>query len=534
MAEATKSILLIDYDSIHRSLSANDSDATERLAPRIAAWIGALEAGSLFTDKPGTTGRRRVLIRRCYADPALLGDDRAAFLANGFQVVDCPIGEGRERNAAAIHMVLDSIEALDHPAGYEEFILFSADSDLSPLLIQLRAHNRQTAVYATEVTTDSYKAIADAIVEEPLFVAVLTSETEVADETADEEEEAHPPATRQEIEALARKISSATNVPLFAPRTFAELFRHLVEEIAENGYHFQTTAENVANRMAEAGRNVSRRQVIFVVKGLALKGHVFSTGDTPERLADVFREQVLFLAENAGLSLDDDERRIMSSWIVGQGAAASPSGGQEPEQKKKSASAADADKTDSAKRGNGQSGRSARKRPSSGTSRSGTSRTGAETKSAESTGSEEAEKSKAAGAPRQSTTASKSTSSATAEPASRTSSAASSNAATAAAAAPSRSRSKTADDDNEDAVEDSILAAIAQAVDVLVEDSDNSPDETVGEPDEVETESKSRRSSPPADVEPDEEVDENTEGDDIGDEIQRIIASYSRNRNKDG
>ena len=41
---------------------------------------------------------------------------------------------------------------------------------------------------------------------------------------------------------------------------------------------------------------------MFVVKGLALKGHVFSTTDTPERLAEVFREQVIYLIGNAELS----------------------------------------------------------------------------------------------------------------------------------------------------------------------------------------------------------------------------------------
>ena len=78
-----------------------------------------------------------------------------------------------------------------------------------------------------------------------------------------------------------QRSASATNVPLFAPRTFADLFRHLVEEVTENGYHFQKTAENVATRMTDTGRNVSRRQVVFVVKGLALKGHVSSHPTIP-------------------------------------------------------------------------------------------------------------------------------------------------------------------------------------------------------------------------------------------------------------
>jgi hypothetical protein len=358
MAEATKSVLLLDYDSIHRSVSASDAAAGGRLATRLASWMGAIEAGSVFAAAE-SAGRRRVLIRRCYADPTLLGNDRAAFLSNGFQVVDCPPAEGREHNAAAIHMVLDAIDALDHPTGYEEFILLSADGDLTPLLIRLRAHNRTTAIYTSAVTAESYKAIADAMVEESRFVAALLSEEEPAEEEQDERQ-TRPPAERSEIEALARKVSSATNVPLLAPRTFAELFRHLCEEIAENGYHFQTTAENVATRMAAAGRNVSRRQVVFVVKGLALKGHVFSTGDTPERLADVFREQVLYLTDNAGLALDDDERRVLSSWIVGKVPAGAARNG---DIRKAAARATGDDDGEAAKTDNGQAGRSPRRKP---------------------------------------------------------------------------------------------------------------------------------------------------------------------------
>ena len=50
-------------------------------------------------------------------------------------------------------MVIDTIDALDHPAGYDEFVLLSADADLTPVLLRLRAHNRNTVVYGDEATT---------------------------------------------------------------------------------------------------------------------------------------------------------------------------------------------------------------------------------------------------------------------------------------------------------------------------------------------------------------------------------------------
>ena len=49
MADAIKSALFVDYDSVHRSLRGARRDAAAaRLAERSSAWIAAIEAGKLF------------------------------------------------------------------------------------------------------------------------------------------------------------------------------------------------------------------------------------------------------------------------------------------------------------------------------------------------------------------------------------------------------------------------------------------------------------------------------------------------------
>ncbi len=106
-------------------------------------------------------------------------------------------------------------------------------------------------------------------------------------------------------------------MPLFSPRAFAELFRILSQDVAENGYKFPSTTDNVTAKMVKLGRNVTKRQIGFVIKGLALRGHVFGTDDTPERLAEAFYEQVLYLVENAKLEMSDVERGLVQAWIVG-------------------------------------------------------------------------------------------------------------------------------------------------------------------------------------------------------------------------
>ncbi|MCX5494700.1 NYN domain-containing protein [Kaistia dalseonensis] len=323
MTATVKSVLFVDYDSLYLSLRARDPGIARRFALRPQTWIEAIEAGLLIEPRGETPVRRRILMRRCYADPKLLGKARPAFQSQGFQIVDCPPLPGRERNSAEIQMVLDTVDALGHQTGFEEFILLSADSDLTPVIFRLRSYNRSTTIYSTVMTAAGYRAIADGAVDEQALIALLAPIADTdAPEIEDVDEEAtpgRPGHEKDELAVLARRIHQMANVPLYSPKVYSELFRALASEVSEKGYHFQATAENVAARMVAGGRNVSRRQVAFVVKGLALKGHVFSTTDTPQRLAEVFKEQVLYLARSAGIDTDEGVEERIHAWIVGRG-----------------------------------------------------------------------------------------------------------------------------------------------------------------------------------------------------------------------
>ncbi len=315
MTEPLKSVLFVDYDSLHLALRARDPGLARRFAARPGLLLEAIEAGTLIGSGPLGQARRRILMRRCYADPRTLGKARDSFVAHGFQIVDCPTLPGRERNSAEVQITLDVIDALGHSTAFDEFILLGADTDFTPLIYRLRAHNRSTTLFATSATAGGYRAIADGILEERGLVALLAAVEDAAAED-EEDEAARPVAGREDLAGLARRIHNATAVPLFAPKVYAELFAALTAEIAENGYHFQNTAENVAGRLIAGGRKASRRQVAFVVKGLALKGHVLSESDTPEKLAAVFREQVLYLARHAGIEIDPRVERQVSAWIA--------------------------------------------------------------------------------------------------------------------------------------------------------------------------------------------------------------------------
>lgn len=322
MTAPIKSVLFVDYDSLFMSLRTRDPGMARRFALRPGVWLDAIEQGLLLEPRGEEAVRRRILMRRCYADPKLLGKARAAFTAQGFQIVDCPPLPGRERNSAEIHMVLDTVDALAHQTGFEEFILLSADSDLTPVIFRLRSYNRATTIYTTPTTAAGYRAIADGVLDEQALIALLAptadGESPEAGDDQDEDGASGRGGERDELAGLARRVHQATNVPLFSPRGYQELFDTLTREVAENGYHFQSTAENVAARLSANGRNASRRQIAFIVKGLALKGHVFAVSDSPQKLAEAFKEQVLYLARNAGIEIDETKESMIRAWIVGR------------------------------------------------------------------------------------------------------------------------------------------------------------------------------------------------------------------------
>jgi hypothetical protein len=533
MAEILKSALFVDYDSIHRSLAAAGRDG-DALAQRTSAWVVAIESGRLVGVKGESQNRRRFALRRCYADPARLGKNRIAFVAAGFELIDCPSSDGR-RNSAGMNVALDVIEALAHPTAYEEFVLLSADTDLAPIIQRLHSLERAAIVYSGPATPPSNIEAADGVVEEGklaslLFADEAPTQRPAAPAAAPSSPRASaPPAAarpavpaggasrgatpamseRAEIEALARRIHSETNIPLLSPRTFAELFRVLATEVSERGYHFQETAERVSGQLTAAGRNVTRRQVVFVVKGLALKGHVFSTTDTAERLAEVFREQALYLVGNAGLELTERERALLPAWITAQtGAAPSPA---EPAP----VTAAPAPATDDAKAAR----RKGPKPPVEAKSEAPAPKPEAAPKpvQAKAPAPKPAEPARQAAPtqPRQPQAQPK----APPRPA-----APQKPAAPKPSAKPAAKPSKTAT--SSDALESSILAAIAQAVDVLIEDSHAETGETPRPPPPHDKEPPAA----PVEPQPDQPPSEGEESGDIGDEIQRIIASYSRAR----
>lgn len=165
-----KSALFVDFDNVFSQLRQLQPEAAERFARHPAEWIAWL-TGSLALPEAGEPAhRRRLLVRRCYLNPNWYQAYRHAFLRAGFEIVDCPPVTSQGKTSTDIHMVLDIVELLQHETRFEEFIVFSADADFTPVLRRLRRHDRRTTVLAIGFPSAAYQASADLLIDERRFI----------------------------------------------------------------------------------------------------------------------------------------------------------------------------------------------------------------------------------------------------------------------------------------------------------------------------------------------------------------------------
>ncbi|MFG6413523.1 NYN domain-containing protein [Roseateles sp. DC23W] len=165
-----KSALFVDFDNVFSQLRQLQPDAAERFARHPAEWLNWLIASLALPEPHEPGGRRRLLVRRCYLNPNWYQNYRHAFLRAGFEIVDCPPVTQQGKTSTDIHMVLDIVELLQHETHYDEFMVFSADADFTPVLRKLRRYDRRTTVLAIGFPSAAYQASADLMIDERLFL----------------------------------------------------------------------------------------------------------------------------------------------------------------------------------------------------------------------------------------------------------------------------------------------------------------------------------------------------------------------------
>lgn len=346
-SQTLRSALLVDFDNVFISLKNIDPEAAKAFANEPQLWLDAIATGSLFggEDHPEGTPepvQRRILVRRCYANPSLMRYFRGAFMRAGFQIIDCPSLTGRGKNSADIFMVIEALDLIGHETRFDEFIVLSSDADFSPLLTRLRLHDRRSVIYSNPVTASAYRALADDMVGEENLIALLADRTETVDPKpaparpasnsrreprAQAERPRRPPvrpapgppssSLPEEIAPLARRVAHVTGAPVLSPEAYAALFRALAAEVDERGFALSRTVSGVVARLASDGLEVRPQAVAYVIKGLSLIGCTLEAGVDPKDYAKAMRRQLLYLAATRNLDLSADDRLMIGAWIIG-------------------------------------------------------------------------------------------------------------------------------------------------------------------------------------------------------------------------
>ncbi|QSB14219.1 NYN domain-containing protein [Natronosporangium hydrolyticum] len=247
-----RAALYLDFDNVFGGMLKLDPDVAIQFATEPGSWLGRLSES--FTIE----GPRRWLVLRCYMNPAgwvphphphegapprlYFSRFRPLFTRAGFEVVDCP-PLTYSKNAADIRMVVDAIDALASEVTYEEFVIASGDSDMTPLLTRLRRADRRTTILAASEAGEALTAVADRLVDSGNFLALVQGEqlglgdeeTDIGDrqaasaagDTAKVSAPAEPPAGFDQFRSLIEGRYRAASGPLNLATLAHEIRREL-------------------------------------------------------------------------------------------------------------------------------------------------------------------------------------------------------------------------------------------------------------------------------------------------------------------
>jgi hypothetical protein len=120
---------------------------------------------------------------------------------------------------------------------------------------------------------------------------------------------------------VAREVCQLTGAPLLAPPVVRAVLDALCADLAQQAYEPTETARRV--RSACLSRtppiDVSLRDVVFILRGMQLNGHVFGRGlDDARTLAQRLFNQVLFLCQREQMVIDEAAKAQIRQWIAGE------------------------------------------------------------------------------------------------------------------------------------------------------------------------------------------------------------------------
>ncbi|MEU4423389.1 NYN domain-containing protein [Actinoplanes sp. NPDC024001] len=239
-----RAALYLDFDNVFSGLIKQDPDVAIQFAKEPGAWLSRLTT-TLTVD-----GARRWLIVRCYMNPGgwVPNPDPAAgqqrlyysqfrpfFVNAGFEVIDCP-RLTHTKNAADIRMVVDAVDALADPVGYEEFVIASGDSDMTPLLVRLRRADRRTTIVSPSDAAEAFIAVADRLITSQELLELVQGEPVDSDEDPPVADEGDGPVTYEQFRDLVRWRYDAAPGPLNLASLAHDLRRQLGPSVDQTSW----------------------------------------------------------------------------------------------------------------------------------------------------------------------------------------------------------------------------------------------------------------------------------------------------------
>jgi hypothetical protein len=155
-----RSALFVDFDNIFSGLKRQDYKFADKFANNPEQWLSWLEGDYGAREESGSL-RRKILIRKCYLNPQEYWNYRPYFISSAFEVTDCPPLTAQGKTSTDIHLVMDVLDALNHPVRFDEFVIFSGDADFTPVLLRLRMNDRTTTMLSAGYVSPAYKASCD-------------------------------------------------------------------------------------------------------------------------------------------------------------------------------------------------------------------------------------------------------------------------------------------------------------------------------------------------------------------------------------
>jgi len=119
-----------------------------------------------------------------------------------------------------------------------------------------------------------------------------------------------------ELAAFAGRVCRVTGAPRLGPDEYAAVFEAVADVVEENGYQYTITPRLARDRCVEQGYGVSRKSVLFVVRGVYHAGYRFQPSPVrAETLARFFRRNVENLCFAVQLELTDEDAQLLDRWF---------------------------------------------------------------------------------------------------------------------------------------------------------------------------------------------------------------------------